>query len=40
MMPPSAFAMVTMRAPTRAVRPVGASAGTVIDSDVPVAGGA
>ena len=39
MIPPCASAMVTTRAPTRATRPVGTSAGTVIDSDTPVAGG-
>jgi hypothetical protein len=38
-MPPSALAMVTTRAPTRAVRPVGMSAGTVIESEVPAVGG-
>jgi len=30
--------MVTTRAPTRAVQPVGASAATVIESEVPAVG--
>ena len=38
MIPPASLLIVTTRAPTKATQPVGASAGTVMASEVPVVG--